>query len=47
MKVKKSIALDRDLYDWVMKKIQTKEYSSLSHAVQKALLDLKRKEEGS
>jgi len=45
MKLKKTIAIDQDLYEWVMKKVKVKEYASLSHAVQKALLDLKTKEE--
>lgn len=45
MKLKKSIAIDEDIYKWVMQKVKRKEYASLSHAIQKALLDLKLKEE--
>jgi Arc/MetJ-type ribon-helix-helix transcriptional regulator len=45
MKLKKTVAIDKDIYDWVMQKVKLKEYASLSHAIQKALLDLKLKEE--
>lgn len=45
MKLKKTVAIDEDIYNWVMKKVKLKEYASLSHAIQKALLDLKLKEE--
>jgi len=45
MKVKRSVAIDKDIYDWVMEKVRRKDYASLSHAVQKGLLELKLKEE--
>ena len=45
MKLKKTVAIDEDIYEWVMQKVKLKEYASLSHAIQKALLDLKLKEE--
>jgi Arc/MetJ-type ribon-helix-helix transcriptional regulator len=40
-KLKKTIALDRDLYDWALEQIKTKKYSSLSHIIQYALVKLR------
>jgi Arc/MetJ-type ribon-helix-helix transcriptional regulator len=45
MKLKKTIAIDPELYKWVNQKIEEKEFSSLSHAVEKALYLLKNKKE--
>jgi Arc/MetJ-type ribon-helix-helix transcriptional regulator len=41
MKVKKTISIDDNLLKWVETKIEAKEYGSLSHAIEKALVKLK------
>jgi hypothetical protein len=38
----KTISVDSKLVDWVNAEIEKKEFSSLSHAVEKALYELKR-----
>jgi hypothetical protein len=38
---KKSVSIDPELYKWVKSKIKIKRFSSLSHAVNEALLKLK------
>jgi Arc/MetJ-type ribon-helix-helix transcriptional regulator len=38
----KTISIDSRLIDWVNSEIEKKEFSSLSHAVEKALYELKR-----
>ena len=40
-KMKTSITLDKELYNWVQSKIETKEFSSLTHAVERGLLELR------
>lgn len=42
-KIKTSITLEKDLYEWVQSKIKTKEFSNLTHPVERALLELKQK----
>ena len=38
----KTISVDSRLIDWVNAEIEKKEFSSLSHAVEKALFELKK-----
>jgi hypothetical protein len=45
-KIKTGITIDPDLYDWVQSRIEIKDFSHLSHAVNKALLLLKKEMEG-
>jgi hypothetical protein len=45
-KIKTGITIDPDLFEWVQSKIEIKDFSTLSHAVNKALLLLKEKMEG-
>ncbi len=40
-KRKTAITIDQDLYDWVQERIETKEFSSFSHAVERGLYILK------
>lgn len=40
-KLKKTIALDEDLYTWALAQVKTKKYSSLSHIIQYALVKLR------
>ena len=42
VKVTKTITLDSELLKWVDSQIEQKEFSSLSHAVEKALFELKK-----
>lgn len=44
-KIKTGVTIDPDLFDWIQSKIETKDFSTLSHAVNKALLMLKEKME--
>ena len=39
--VKRSVSIDPELYRWVESKIKTKRFSTLSHAINEALLKLK------
>ena len=41
MKVKKTITIDKELLEWIERKIKEKEFGSVSHCVEKALLHLK------
>jgi len=41
MKVKKTITIDKELLDWIERKIKEKEFGSTSHAIEKALTRLK------
>ena len=41
MKVKKTVTLDEDLIKWIEKMIEKKEFGSISHAIEKALVKLK------
>jgi Arc/MetJ-type ribon-helix-helix transcriptional regulator len=45
-KIKTGITLDPELFDWIQSKIATKEFSNLTHAVERGLLLLKEKMEG-
>lgn len=45
-KIKTGLTIDPELFDWAQSKIKTKDFSSLSHAVNKGLLLLKEKMEG-
>ncbi len=40
-KLKTSIALDRDLIDWIDKMIETKRFANRSHAIEYALQKLR------
>jgi len=44
-KVKTSITLEPELFEWIQSKIKTKEFSNLTHAVERGLLILKEKME--
>ncbi len=39
---KKSVSIDPELYKWVVSKIEIKRFSSLSHAINEALLTLQK-----
>jgi len=41
MKVKKTITIDKELLEWIERKIKEKEFASVSHCVEKAILHLK------
>jgi Arc/MetJ-type ribon-helix-helix transcriptional regulator len=41
LSVKRSVSLDPELFDWVESKIKEKRFSTLSHAINEALLKLK------
>lgn len=45
-KLKKTISLDSDLIEWVNSQIEVHRFSSLSHAVELALYELKQEQEG-
>jgi len=45
MKIKKTVTLDSDLVKWAVQKIKDREFGSLSHAIEKALLRLKKEYE--
>jgi len=45
-KIKTGITLDPDLFDWVQKKIEIKEFSNLTHAIEKSLLLMKEMMDG-
>ena len=44
-KIKTGITLDPTLYEWVQSRIESKDFSTLSHAVNKALFLLKQEME--
>ena len=44
MKKKTSVSLDRELLSWVEKKVREKKFASVTHAVEYALEELKKKE---
>ena len=44
-KIKTSITLDPDLYNWILSNVESKEFANLTHAVEKGLLLLKSKME--
>ncbi|MEA3457892.1 MAG: hypothetical protein U9R21_04355 [Candidatus Thermoplasmatota archaeon] len=41
--IKRSVSIDPELFSWVESKIETKRFSTLSHAINEALLQLKNK----
>lgn len=41
MKVKKTIVIDQDLLKWIEAMIEKREFGSVSHAVEKAVLKLR------
>ncbi len=41
--VKRSVSIDPKLFDWVNEKIKIKRFSTLSHAINEALLQLQKK----
>jgi Arc/MetJ-type ribon-helix-helix transcriptional regulator len=41
--VKRSVSIDPELFKWVNEKIKIKRFSTLSHAINEALLQLKKK----
>ena len=45
MKVKKTITIDKDLLEWIERKIKEKEFGSVSHAIEKALTKLREQNE--
>ena len=45
-KVKTSITLEPDLFEWIQSKIKSKEFANLTHAVERGLLLLRKKIEG-
>lgn len=44
-KIKTGVTIDPDLYDWIQSRIDTKDFSNLTHAVEKGLFLLKKKME--
>jgi Arc/MetJ-type ribon-helix-helix transcriptional regulator len=40
---KRSVSIDPKLFQWVKEKIEIKRFSTLSHAINEALLQLKKK----
>lgn len=45
MKVTKTITIDKDLLSWIEQKVKEKEFGSLSHAVEKGIVKLKKEYE--
>ena len=45
-KIKTGITLDPDMYEWIQTKIKTKEFSTLTHAVERGLMLLREKLDG-
>jgi len=41
--VKRSVSIDPDLFKWVNDKIKIKRFSTLSHAINEALLQIKKR----
>jgi Arc/MetJ-type ribon-helix-helix transcriptional regulator len=46
-KTPKTVTINKELLDWINKKIEEKEFASLSHAVEKGLYILKKSYEQS
>lgn len=42
LSVKRSVSIDPELFDWIESKIKEKRFSTISHAVNEALLNLKK-----
>ena len=45
-KIKTGVTIEPDLYEWVQKKIKSKEFANLTHAVERGLYLLKDEIEG-
>jgi len=45
-KIKTGVTIDPELFEWVQTKIKTKEFSNLTHAVERGLLLLREKLDG-
>lgn len=43
LSVKRSVSIDPGLFNWIEEKIKVKRFSTLSHAINEALLQLKEK----
>ena len=43
LSVKKSVSIDPEIFKWIQTKIESKRFSTLSHAINEALLHLKEK----
>jgi Arc/MetJ-type ribon-helix-helix transcriptional regulator len=41
--VKRSVSIDPDLFKWINDKIKIKRFSTLSHAINEALLQMKKR----
>jgi Arc/MetJ-type ribon-helix-helix transcriptional regulator len=44
-KIAKTVTIDKELLDWIEEKIKEKEFASLCHAIEKALYELKEREQ--
>jgi len=42
-KIKTSITIDPELYSWIQSKVETKEFSNLTHAIERGLILLREK----
>jgi Arc/MetJ-type ribon-helix-helix transcriptional regulator len=40
--VKRSVSIDPELFEWIKEKIEKKRFSSISHAINEALLHFKK-----
>lgn len=45
-KIKTGITLDPELFEWVQSKIKIKEFSNLTHAIEKSLILMREKMDG-
>ena len=45
-KIKTGITLDPELFEWVQSKIKIKEFSNLTHAIEKSLMLMREKMDG-
>jgi len=45
-KIKTGITLDPELFEWVQSKIEIKEFSNLTHAIEKSLMLMREKMDG-
>jgi Arc/MetJ-type ribon-helix-helix transcriptional regulator len=43
--VKKTVNLDKDLVDWIEKQIEQHKFASVTHAIQRAIFEMKEREE--
>jgi Arc/MetJ-type ribon-helix-helix transcriptional regulator len=42
-KIKTGVTLDPELYDWIQSKIKTRQFSNVTHAIERGLILLKEK----